>query len=243
MFELVHPRRELGAGSGRAETVAALLIEMDLDDRAGTVHVEEQLGARVGGAGVMGGGEQEGRGELLQLLAGRGAAGTVDHEEIVGLGIEAFDGVLGGDVAGAGRGGDRAGQRGASGEAGEDDLVRIDLELFGARADQAHGAVAVGDARRIAVARVEAVGEHEGGDAPVVHALGHFDTFQAIHQHDVGAPGGDDDGGAVGLAGRRFEDSEEGRVERAVARGAGNFAGIPEGDGVVGGFANEGGEA
>ena len=158
----------------------------------------------------------------------------------MGFGVETVDGVWGVGIAGAGGGDDVAAHGGAGGVAGEEDAVWVDSEFLGSGFEEADGAVAVEGSRVVVVLGFEAIGEDEGGGAPIVEALGEFDAFYTIHEHDVGAARGDDDSGAVALFFGWEEGSEEGGVEGCGADGEGDFSSRPKGDVEVGFFCGQG---
>jgi len=119
------------------------------------------------------------------------------------------------------------------------DAVGIDAPFFGAGLDETEGSVAVEDTGVVVILGLKAVGKNEGDGAPIIKTFGDFDTFDAVHEHDVGAAGSDDDGRAVAFVGRRQKDSKEWRIEGGVAHRQRHFACLPKGDVEVGDFGFE----
>jgi hypothetical protein len=81
---------------------------------------------------------------------------------------------------------------------------------------------------------IRAVTQHERRDTPVVEDFRDLRAFAAVHQHDIAAARRDDDGAAIRRTRARSEYREKGHIERAIALRAGNRAGWPQGDIVIG---------
>src|SRR5437773_10949201 len=109
----------------------------------------------------------------------------------------------------------------ARGETEHADAMRVEIELPGAVADGADGARDVQKRVRVSVARREAIGEDESGDAALVEEPG--DRLALVRGEVlIPAAGADDDRGSIGFL--RTIDLHTRDVRRLVADGAGRPA-------------------
>src|SRR5579871_3203307 len=83
MLQPRHPIGEVIVRGSVAESMPALLVDMDFGGGARSCEIHKQLRGADRCAHIQRGADQKGRREILELLAGCGAARTIDQREII----------------------------------------------------------------------------------------------------------------------------------------------------------------